>query len=76
MHRLSTVWIMVVVVAAVAALEGWTGAALHPRILRTVMAGMSRIAGYAVVAFADFCSFPSKRRERSPSEDRRDLKRR
>lgn len=74
MHRLSTVWIMVV--AVVAALEGWTGAALHPRILRTVMAGMSRVAGYAVVAFADFCSCPSKRRERSPSEDRRDLKRR
>ena len=76
---------MVVVVAAAAAvvvvvvaLEGWTGAVLHPRISTTVMAGKSRVGGggNATVTFADFWSVSSKRRERSPSEDRRDLKRR
>ena len=43
---------MVVVVAAAAAvvvvvvaLEGWTGAVLHPRISTTVMAGKSRVGG-------------------------------
>ena len=33
------------VVAVVVALEGWTGAVLHPRISTTVMAGKSRVGG-------------------------------
>ena len=35
----------VVVAAAVAVLEGWIGAVLHPRISTTVMAGKSRVGG-------------------------------
>ena len=66
----------VAVVVVVVALEGWTGAVLHPRISTTVMAGKSRVGGTQPFTFADFWSVSSKRRERSPSEDRRDLKRR